>query len=296
MQIPGKIILSALFFLMAGCSIMKPQSSSSGANTSSTQPALGAGFRYSTYGPAYNPGPEYWVSVGKRMAGKFSEAAPEAIWIVSNFNDPGTFLSFPAETTDPNLTFSYVDLNEQTLSLFDQQGIKVWLQVEPGNVDVVELINLVLKQYRHHSCVIGFGVDVEWYQSDGSAEGKPVSDETAALWVKTVREINPNYRLFLKHWDWNWMPPATRDGIVFVDDSQQFSNFDQMISEFGDWGRHFSPAPVAFQFGYPADKPWWGNLEDPPGEIGRVILQTVPNTTGLYWVDFSVLEVFPPQP
>jgi hypothetical protein len=32
---------------------------------------LGAGFRYSSYGPPYNPGPEYWDSVGEQMAAKF---------------------------------------------------------------------------------------------------------------------------------------------------------------------------------------------------------------------------------
>ena len=32
---------------------------------------LGAGFRYSSYGPPYNPGPEYWANVGIQMADKF---------------------------------------------------------------------------------------------------------------------------------------------------------------------------------------------------------------------------------
>jgi len=44
--------------------------------------SLGAGFRYSSYGPAYNPGPEYWASVGEQMAEKFPEAKPSTIWIV----------------------------------------------------------------------------------------------------------------------------------------------------------------------------------------------------------------------
>ncbi|MCP4898261.1 MAG: hypothetical protein GY906_14910, partial [bacterium] len=32
---------------------------------------LGAGFRYSVYGPSYDPGPGYWASVGRQMAGSF---------------------------------------------------------------------------------------------------------------------------------------------------------------------------------------------------------------------------------
>ncbi len=157
------------------------------------------------------------------------------------------------------------------------------------------LIDLVLGQYSHHPCVIGFGVDVEWYKSDGGPEGTPVSDAEARAWADAVRRHDPDYLLFLKHWDYNWLPPTERQGIVFVDDSQIFANFDELASEFADWGKHFAPAPVAFQYGYPADKPWWSKLPDPPGDIGRRILDLVPNTSALFWVDFTVLEVFPPD-
>jgi hypothetical protein len=256
---------------------------------------LGAGFRFSTYGPQYNPGPEYWASVGKRMSVKFPGSVPATIWIVGNFTGDGTHLSFPAETDDPHVTKTYVDMNEQTLNLFDEKSFKVWLQVEPGNADMVGLIHLIMNQYSHHPSVIGFGVDVEWYKSDGSPEGMPVTDEDAAAWVEAVRSHGEQYQVFLKHWDYAWMPPTYRDGVVFVDDSQQFDNFDHMMREFTDWGRHFAPSPVAFQVGYPDDKRWWGTLQDPPGDIGKAILENVPNTSGLYWVDFTVLDIFPPE-
>jgi hypothetical protein len=43
-----------------------------------------------------------------------------------------------------------------------------------------------------------------------------------------------------------------------------------------------------------SDKSWWGKFEDPAGEIGKAVLEKVPNTAGLYWVDFTVLDTFPP--
>jgi hypothetical protein len=259
-----------------------------------TEPGLGAGFRYSTYGPPINPGPDYWLSVGQRMSAKFPGSHPEAIWIVGNFLGSGkTYLSFQAESDDPNITSGYVDMNDAPLSLFDEQGVKVWLQVESGDADMLTLIDLVLNQYKHHPSVIGFGVDVEWYKSDGSALGTPVSDAEAEAWVKAIRAHNPEYRLFLKHWDEDWMPPTVREGIVFVNDSQQFSSFEHMDEEFSAWGAHFAPAGVGYQYGYPADKAWWGKLEDPAAEIGKAILAQSPNTVSLFWVDFTVLDVFP---
>ena len=64
---------------------------------------LGAGFRYSSYGPAYDPGPEYWVSVGEQMAAKLSDSKPATIWIVGVLDGEGTYLNFGCETDDPNI-------------------------------------------------------------------------------------------------------------------------------------------------------------------------------------------------
>jgi hypothetical protein len=185
-------------------------------------------------------------------------------------------------------------MNEETLDLFDARGVRVWLQVEPGNADMEALIRLVLAQYRHHASVIGFGVDVEWWHSTDGPLGVPVTDEEAARWVGLVRSYDPEYWLFLKHWEIEWMPPAVRDGILFVNDHQEFEDLDQMLANFGSWGEHFAPSPVAYQFGYFSDRDWWADLQDPAGEIGSAILDRVPNTRALFWVDFTVLYVFPP--
>lgn len=273
-----------LLLLLTGCAAM---------NTSNSP--LGAGFRYSSYGPNYNPGAEYWASVGEDMAAKFPAANPSALWIVGILDGEGTYLNFGCETEDPHIRCGSVDINDQVLTLFDEKGFEVWLQVEPGNASVDELIDIVLTQFKHHASVVGFGVDVEWYKSTNGPEGQPITDEVAKRWVEKVRAHNPNYRLFLKHWDKDWMPHTERDGIFFVDDSQQFESFDHMVNEFTEWGQAFAPSPVGFQYGYLSDKVWWQNLNDPPKDIGQAILDNVPNTKGLYWVDFTVLELFPPQ-
>ncbi len=272
-----------IFLFLASCTPMN-----------SPEAALGAGFRYSSYGPAYNPGVEYWVSVGEQMAAKFTDARPATIWIVGILDGEGTYLSFDCKTDDPYIRCGYVDINEQTLNLFDEKGFQVWLQAEPGNANVDGLIDIVLNQYKHHPSVVGFGIDVEWYKSTNGPEGQPITDEEAKHWVAAIREHNPEYRLFLKHWEKNWMPPTEREGIFFVDDSQQFESFDQMLNEFEEWGKAFAPAPVGFQYGYPADKAWWQTMQDPPHDIGQALIDKVPNTQGLFWVDFTVLDIFPP--
>jgi hypothetical protein len=260
------------------------------------EPPLGAGFRWSAYGPREPMGPEYWVRVGEEMAARFPGAAPEAIWIASRLRGRGTALNFPAETDEPLIATAEEDANEDVLRLFDERGFRVWLQTEPGHAPVETIIHLMLDRYGHHPCVVGVGVDVEWYRSTDKPEGQAVTDAEASAWLAAARSHDPRFRLFLKHWEIGKMPPTVREGLLFVDDSQILPSLEAMVAEFAEWGRAFALAPVAFQYGYESDRPWWSKLEDPPRDIGRRILGAVPNAAGLYWVDFTVLEVFPPGP
>ena len=276
--------------LIVGCaSVADPPSS-----TPMRQQPLGAGFRWSVYGPEYDPGPEYWALVGIDMARRFEGAVPETVWIVNSKNEKGALLNFPVNARDPLITGKAQDENEAILSLFDRLGFRVWLQIEPFYANVEELIHLVMSRYSHHPSVIGLGIDVEWYRSTDPDEGQAVTDAEATAWRNAVRQHGANYKLFLKHWEQEKMPPTVREGLVFVDDSQILPSLDAMVNEFAEWGCAFAPAPVAFQFGYPSDRPWWSKLKDPPREIGNAILQRVPNTAGLYWVDFTALDAFPP--
>jgi hypothetical protein len=256
---------------------------------------LGAGFRFSSYGPPYNPGAEYWANVALGMTERFPGSVPQGIWILGKIQGEGIYVNFPTGIESEFVMDSPVDMNAAPLDLFDQLGVQIWLQVEPGMAPVEDLIHAMLNQYKQHPCVIGVGVDVEWYQSYEAPEGKPVSDEEARNWVAAARSHGDQYRVFLKHWDSDWMPPTERDGLVFIDDSQIFESLDQMITEFKKWGEYFAPSPVGFQFGYPSDKHWWKELDDPAKEIGGRILEVVPNTEGLYWVDFTVFDLFPPK-
>ncbi len=287
------ILLSAL--LLGACAHHSPAVRVAAQADPRPRGSLGAGFRYSTYGPAYDPGPAYWAHVGSEMTSLFPGSQPEAIWIVGRLEGRGVRLSFPVRAADPLIHGADEDESEAALTLFDTRGFRVWLQVEPGYAPVEEQIHLILKQYARHRCVQGVGVDLEWNKSTDPDGGEPVSDAQAAAWLRAARGYNPKYRLFLKHFKTEVMPPTLRDGLVFIDDSQIFPSLDAMVKEFAEWGRTFAPAPVSFQFGYPNDRPWWSTLKNPPLEIGRRILEAVPNTDALIWVDFTVLEVFPPE-
>lgn len=265
---------------------------------SAQPPEFGAGFRASrilgSYPNRQFPSAAYWFDVAAKMSMKFSGAVPSGIWIVSLYQENGiTQFNFPAPGTIPFVTSVGTDYNEQYLSMFDTSGVKIWLQVEPGEADMDTLIGLVMSRYKHHPCVVGFGIDVEWYRNNAK-----VTDSSAARWEQHVKSYGPQYSLFLKHYGQSWMPPNYRGAIMFVDDSQGFTGLNSgniaMVSEFTSWGTKFSPNAVGFQFGYAIDSSWWKQYPDPAKTIGDALISNIPNTAALFWVDFTVIKVFPP--
>lgn len=255
-----------------------------------------AGVRSSSYGIKPFPEPAEWERAINAMSGYFPGATPGAIWIVGGFKRPTTCrLMFPSGgDVFPNIEFVDIDEHERFLNHFDRVGIRVFLQVEPADADVPTLIDLVLRRYGHHPCVIGFGVDVEWYrEAERPKWGVPVDDETARVWEARVKSYNPSFRLFLKHWDPDWMPPAYRGEIVFIDDSQEFKDREALLEEFQNlWAERFFPNPVYFQIGYNSDKPWWRKLDNPPLDIGQALARRIRQDCGIIWVDFSLRDVF----
>jgi len=260
---------------------------------------LYAGFRasriLSSYPNGQFPNEDYWSNTGHSIANKFPGSVPAAVWIVSLYNDNGIInMSFPSGGLSiPYVNFSSTDKNESYLTRFDTEGIKVWLQVEPGAANMDTIISIVLNRYKTHPCIAGFGIDVEWLNTQTYSGGQHVTDSMAQRWEQKVKAVDSNYSLFLKHYSTSRMPPVYRGSILFVDDSQDFPSLTSMRNEFVAWGNTFSPNPVAFQFGYTIDQAWWGLYADPMTTIGNELLSNISNCHGLFWVDFTINTLFP---
>jgi len=252
-----------------------------------------AGWRSSGYGYQQDAGPDYWIDVANNISSKLAGYSPSGIWILGVKDGTSCLLQFPGNDQE-YITFSDNDMNEQYLDAFDEAGLKVWLQAEPANADIETLIDLVLSRYSHHTCVIGFGIDVEWIKDEEYEDGKPVTSAEVGIWLGKIKAYNPNYKLFLKHWEIGKMPETHLKDVVYICDDQEFDNYEDMMERFEDWSEHFSDAEVGFQYGYESDRQIWQSFKDPTGQIGNDIIERIPNCCGLYWVDFTITDVFQP--
>jgi len=240
--------------------------------------------------------PESMVNLTQQMTSRIQGSTPGNLWAVGRIETSRgkCVLRFPSNQTYPHMFFDNEDRNEDYLTAFDDKGIKVWLEVEPGFADINQLIDLVLKRYENHSCILGFSVDLEWrWGLPDTRVTVPVTDEEANQWLNKTKFYNPNYKLLLIHWLPEVMPPTAREGIVFIDDAQNFEGLDSLVDEFKSWGENFSETDVGFIFGYERDLEWLSKIENPPKEIGSALIQTIPNCRFVFWSYETILEVFP---
>ncbi|MBR2281966.1 MAG: hypothetical protein IJ863_05020 [Spirochaetales bacterium] len=260
-----------------------------------------AGVRFSSYGMRQSFGKDNFPGVSKAagfaqtMQSYYDGSQGAYILIVGTMSgEDSCSLTFPlSKSIEYAKGTKTDDFYEDYLDAFDAAGYLVWLQVEPGNADLVELAKEVMTRYRHHSCVKGFGIDVEWYRPAGTdGEGSILTATVANKVLKAVRDIDPEYTVFVKHWDYRRLPVAT-DGFVYVNDSQQFSSLDHVADEFSDWSAHFYPCPVMFQIGYNADRWIWNTFSNPAEEFGQYIVDNMKtgNDVGIIWVDFTLKDV-----
>ena len=259
-----------------------------------------AGIRVSTYGMRDSFGRNNFPDVDKMagfaetMESNYEGSTGAYLLIVGTMSgDDSCSLNFPVAGEYDYIYGSKNDRYEEYLDKFDEMGYSVWLQVEPGYADLVTLAKLVMDRYGHHSCVKGFGIDVEWHKPiEGVEEGTKLSAQDARAVLAKVREYNPDYTVFVKHWEAAWLPPDI-EGLIYVDDWQYFTSVQNAVDVFSTWSKTFAPYPVMFQIGYEADKWLWSKYDDPAKEFGQAIVEgcNTGNDVGVIWVDFTLDDV-----
>jgi len=258
-----------------------------------------AGCRASNYGIVPYPTPEGWVSAITHMASHWPGSIPSSVWLVGEIMYQGGHkncaLHFPNPTPGqsyPNIIFDDVGINHEAyFTYFDTHGVYIFLSCEPAAADCLTLIDLCMAAFKQHPCIIGWGIDVEWLKD---ADGK-VSDAEAQAMETRLKSYKSTYTLWLKHWDWSYLPPTYRGSIIFNDDSQSLGSLNNMVTEFSAWANHFYPNPVHFQVGYKADKKWWSKYTDPMKTIGDALIAALPagQQCGVFWVDFTLRTIYP---
>ncbi|RPE09696.1 hypothetical protein EGT74_22240 [Chitinophaga lutea] len=217
---------------------------------------------------------------------RFPGSAPLATWAVGDLSRiTPAYEGLPAE------------VHEHYLSYMDQLGVTVFLEIFPfkanpkkgiGQTNVTAAIDEWLGKFKHHKCVAGMGIELEYF-------GK-ATDSMARVWDEKIKSHGAGYRMFLRHYNGDYMPPSYRGkgDLIFINDASE-GTLEELNQGFARWANRFSPTACAFQLGYPADEDhmngtntsgWW-TLKDPIKDWGKALLPLIKNPEqelGFIWV------------
>jgi hypothetical protein len=158
------------------------------------------------------------------------------------------YLPFPFEKKGYIYSDSGTDKVEPYLNQFEKDGLQVILSVQPNGADVSDLIDIILLRYGHHKNIIGINIDMEW-----KLTGNPnhLNDQERDVWLKKVKNHNPEYKLFLTNFnDYTYFPHDAKDLVILYDG--QGSQKD-ILKEYGKLATHFSS--VGLYTGYDENTP-----------------------------------------
>lgn len=280
-----------LFFLVASCEQVQLPDNNNGDGA-----VKWSGVRVSSYGMNQSYDGEFpdvtkMCGFADKMSSYYEGSTGAYILIVGTMSGDDTcHLNFPFSGEYDYIEGSKYDKYEEYLTAFDKKGYSVWLQVEPGYADLETLVKLVMDRYGHHKCVKGFGIDVEWHKPvENSDRGTKLTNTVAKKVLAKVRSYNSSYTMFVKHWMESYLP-SKMEGLIYVNDSQQFVSLEEVREDFADWAAYYAPYPVMFQIGYKADRWIWSEFSNPAKEFGQYIVDgcTSGNDIGIIWVDFTL--------
>lgn len=285
------LTIMILIFLGASCDLFLPPENKIGDGA-----VKWSGVRVSSYGMRDSFDDEFpdvtkMCGFADKMSSYYEGSTGAYILIVGTMSGDDTcHLYFPVSEDYDYIEGSKYDKYEEYLTAFDKKGYSVWLQVEPGYADLETLVKLVMDRYGHHTCVKGFGIDVEWHRPiEGSDRGTKLTDSIAKKVLAKVRSYNSGYTMFVKHWMEKYLP-SKMEGLIYVNDSQQFGSLEEVREDFSEWAAYYAPYPVMFQIGYRADRWIWSEFSNPAKEFGQYIVDgcTSGNDIGIIWVDFTL--------
>ena len=220
-----------------------------------------------------------------RPASDWSDAAKEFAaegslidLVVAQENlDQFTYIPFPYPDSGSLRSSSQIDRVEPYLEQFDEADQNVILSIQPGKVDPLQLIEILLSRYGHHRCIIGINVDLEWKKT---GEANHASNEERDAWLYAIKQHDPDMKLFLTYFlDYTHFPDDARDLVILFDG--EGATQSKLLKQYEELASHFKS--VGIYTGYRSSHP-----QTAPDER---ILAAAPNTQYI----LHTQDVFPEE-
>jgi hypothetical protein len=206
---------------------------------------------------------QYWIDSAKTMSSKCSvQNTPFLGLSIGGASSTGkcSLRVGPKLDSDPRDPYIMYGPDKLTsiLKKADEQGVKVFLGVEPMKAKVKNLIDILANRADGFHCVMGFMVDMEWVLE----VPKDQRETLIQGWYQQVRSKG-DYKLYLVGWIASRLDEYRAPYIVYMYDGQGFdgstsnNKLNNMFNNYlTRWSTHFAPNDIGVYWGYNSDQDW----------------------------------------
>lgn len=241
----------------------------------------------SMYGITPFPSTEEWSEYLEVINKSSDKRSGEAIlWLVGTYYREGVKFNFPGDLASQNITFSNFDFNEKYLTYFNKNNIDVFLMIEPGSADIVELIRLVLEQYGKKNLITGVALDLEWYETEDKLPASVIEEV-----LNLMGSYNKNYSLLIKHWNINGFEKYDDERLIYIQSIEGLTNIPDINKRHKFWSRALYPNRVGVEVGFDSDREVWDPLTDPIGSYYSEFYQATGIKTSMFWNEQTLKEI-----
>ena len=173
-----------------------------------------------------------WSDAAKEFA---AEGSLIDLVVAQENLDQFTYIPFPHPDSGYLRSSSQIDWIEPYLQHFDEGDQKVILSIQPGRVDPLQLVQILLSRYGHHRCIMGINVDLEWKKT---GEANHASNEERDAWLYAIKQYDPNLKLFLTYFGDYTHFPDDADDLVILFDGEGATQMD-LLKQYGELAGHF---------------------------------------------------------
>ena len=215
-----------------------------------------------------------WSDAAKEFA---AEGSLIDLVVAQENLDQFTYIPFPHPDSGYLRSSSQIDRIEPYLQKFDETDQKVILSLQPGRVDPLQLMQILLSRYGHHRCIIGINVDLEWKKT---GEANHASNKERDAWLYAIKQHDPDLKLFLTYFRDHTHFPDDADDLVILFDGEGATQME-LLKQYKELSGHFKS--VGIYTGYRSSHPQTA----PVGQI----MAAAPNTQYI----IHTQDVFPQE-
>ncbi len=205
------------------------------------------------------------------------------LWLVASYSSRGVKLNFKSKGQNIYINSEY-DYNEDFFDYISSRKLDVFLLLEPGDADSINLLKMVMEKYGAHNFIKGVCIDFEWTKSF-------IDAEVINNLLEVISSYGDDKIIILKHWNIDSIENLISPKLVYLQNCENIKSIDELKSRHILWSRKYYPNKVGVEVGFETDRAFWSSFKNPIYTIYDELYSINKTNLFYYWNESTLRDV-----